>query len=270
MPRFFCKNKILKKQYRSKKELNGNIFEYINLKYFICAQITKIELMKKISLLVLITLTGLITLAQTGKEFEKNGTEAYDAKNYQKAFLDYTRAVEAYEKEGTTDTALFYNTTIAGYKAKKYQELIPFAQKTIDYKYEKAHLAYFIMAVAYEKLNNDEKYIETLIKGHEAFPKYSKISKKLAIAYLKEGMKPYQEGAKIITDAEPMRESDTDNYLKEIEKANAKFKEALDIFLKAYEANNKEEQVLKVLLTVYQSLEMEDKAAEIDQKIQSM
>ncbi|PLX15048.1 MAG: hypothetical protein C0599_17520 [Salinivirgaceae bacterium] len=226
--------------------------------------------MKRLSLLVLLTLAGMIALAQSGKEFEKNATEAYQAKNYQKAFLDYSRAAEAYETEGKVDTSLYYNTTIAGYKAKKYEELIPYAQKAIDLKYEKAHLAYFIMAISYEKLDKEDKYLETLIKGHEAFPKYSKISKKLAIAYLKEGMKPYQEGAKIITDAEPMRETDTDNYLKEVEKANAKFKEALEIFLKAYEANNKEEQVLKVLLTVYQSLEMEDKASEIDEKLKSI
>jgi hypothetical protein len=226
--------------------------------------------MKRLSVLVLLTVIGMFAIAQTGKEFEKNATDAYQAKNYPKAFLDYSRAVEAYEQEGKTDTALYYNTTIAGYKAKKYEELVPFAQKAIDLKYEKAHLAYYIMAIAYEKIDQEDKYLETLKKGHEAFPKYGKISNKLAIAYLKEGMKPYKEGAKIITDAEPIRESDTENYLKEVEKANAKFKEALEIFLKAYEANNKEEQVLKVLLTVYQNLEMEDKAAEIDEKLKSI
>jgi tetratricopeptide (TPR) repeat protein len=223
--------------------------------------------MKRLSVLVLLTLVGLIAVAQSGKEFEKNANDAYQAKNYPKAFLDYSRAVEAYEKEGKADTALYYNTTIAGYKAKKYEELVPFAQKAIDLKYEKAHLAYYLMAVAYDKLGKDEEYMEALEKGHKAFPNYKKISQKLAIAYLKEGMKPYKEGAQIITDAEPIRESDTEKYLAEIEKANAKFKESLEVFLQAFEANPKEEQVLKVLLSVYQNLEMQDKAAEIESKL---
>lgn len=223
--------------------------------------------MKRLSVLVLLTLSGLIAFAQTGKEFKKNATDAYQAKNYPKAFLDYSRAVEAYEKEGIVDTSLYYNTSIAGYKAKKYEELIPFAQKAIDLKYEKAHLAYYIMAIAYDKLKQDDKYLEALEKGHEAFPKYSKISNKLAIAYLKEGMNPYKEGAQIITNAEPIRETDTEKYLKELDKANAKFKESLDVFLKAYEANPKEEQVLKILVSVYQSLDMKDKAAEIEAKL---
>jgi hypothetical protein len=54
--------------------------------------------MKRLSVLVLLTLVGLIAVAQSGKEFEKNANDAYQAKNYPKAFLDYSRAVEAYEK----------------------------------------------------------------------------------------------------------------------------------------------------------------------------
>ncbi len=226
--------------------------------------------MKQTSLLVAFLLISLMTIAQTGKEFKKSAAEAYKAKNYPKAFLDYKRAAEAYKSEGKTDTALFYNATIAGYKAKKYEDLIPFATKAIELGYEKAYLAYYIKALAYAKTDNDEKYFETLKNGHEDFPNYSKISKKLAKAYLKKGLEPYKKGADIVKEAEPLRESDVDKYNTKLEEAGKKFEEARQIFEKAYEANPKEKQVLKFLLAVYQSLEMEDKAQKIDSELKSM
>lgn len=226
--------------------------------------------MKRIVLLAVVILVGLATFAQTGKEYEKQAQDAYKAKNYPKAFLDYTRAVETYEAEGVTDTALYYNVTITGYKARKYEELIPYAEKAIELGHDKAHLAYYIKAIAYDKLGKDEKYLETLKSGHRAFPSYGRISKKLAVAYLKQGMEPYKAGAQIVQNAEPLRESEPEKYKAEIEKANEKFEEARKIFEKAYEANPKEEQVLKSLAAVYQSLEMEEKAEKINSELQSL
>lgn len=226
--------------------------------------------MKRIALLVVTLMTGLAVFAQTGKEYEKMAQEAYKAKNYPKAFLDYTRAVETYESEGVTDTALYYNATITGYKARKFDELIPYATKAIELKHEKAHLAYYIKAIAYDKLDKNAEYLKTLEAGHEAYPSYGRISKKLAVAYLKKGMEPYKKGAEIVQSAESLRESKPEQYKKEIEKANANFEEARKIFEKAYEANPKEKQVLKSLAAVYQSLELEEKAAKINSELQSL
>ncbi len=226
--------------------------------------------MKQIGLLVAFLLISLMTIAQTGQAYEKSAGEAYKAKNYPKAFLDYKRAAEAYKAQGKTDTALFYNATIAGYRAKKFDELIPFANKAIELGYEKAYLAYYIKAIAYNKLNDDEKYFETLKAGHKDYPNYSKISKKLAKVYLKKGLKPYKEGAGIVKEADPLRESDVDKYQAKLEEASKKFEEARKIFEKAYDANPKEKQVLKFLLAVYQSLEMEDKAQKIDSELKAM
>ncbi len=226
--------------------------------------------MKRIVLLVAALITGLIVFAQTGKGYEKMAGEAYKAKNYPKAFLDYTRAIDAYKAQGVTDTAVYYNATIAGYKARKFEELIPFAEKAIDLKHDKAHLAYYLKAIAYDKLGEDEKYLKTLEAGHDAFPSYDRISKKLAVAYLKQGMKPYKKGADIIQNAETLRESKPEEYNKEVEKANEKFEEARKIFEKAYEANPKEKQVLKSLAAVYQSLDLEEKAEKINNELQSL
>lgn len=228
------------------------------------------KIMRRIGLLVTLLLSGAIAMAQTGKAFEKKATEAYKAKNYPKAFLDYSRAVDAYEAAGKTDTALYYNATIAGYKAKKFEELIPFATKAIELEYKKAHLAYYIKARAYKFLEEQDKYFETLKEAHKAYPDYDRISKKLALAYLKKGMKPYKEAAKIIEEAEPLRESNTEKYMKEVDKANKKFNEARVLFEKAYEANAKEEQVLKFLLSVYQNLEMKDKADKINAELEAL
>ncbi|MDA3865733.1 MAG: hypothetical protein PF489_03165 [Salinivirgaceae bacterium] len=108
------------------------------------------------------------------------------------------------------------------------------------------------------------------MKGHEAYPGYSKIGNKLAVAYLKKGTEPYNEAANIIKDAEQYRESDTDKYMAELERANKKFEKALESFEKAYDANAKEEQVLNLLLSVYKNLEMEEKADKINSELQSL
>lgn len=226
--------------------------------------------MKRIGLLVTLLMMGAITFAQTGKELEKTAEDAYDAKNYPKAFLNFTRAIKAYEKEGITDTAIYFNAAVAGFKGKKYEEFIPYATKAIELKHKKAHLAYYIKALAYKQTGNSEKYLETLKKGYKAFPNYTKLGKKLAIAYLKKGMEPYKAAGEIVEKAEPLRESNTEKYLKKIEKSNKKFEEARVIFEKAYEANPKEQQVLKLLLNVYQNLEMEKKAEKIQTELNAL
>ncbi|MDA3865734.1 MAG: hypothetical protein PF489_03170 [Salinivirgaceae bacterium] len=76
--------------------------------------------MKNLTLILALLVAGLTVNAQTGKELKKQGDEAYKSKNYPKAVLDYSRAIEAYKSEGTIDTSIFYNATIAAYKAKNY------------------------------------------------------------------------------------------------------------------------------------------------------
>jgi tetratricopeptide (TPR) repeat protein len=226
--------------------------------------------MRNFTLILALLIAGLTVNAQTGKELKKQGDEAYKSKNYPKAVLDYSRAIEAYKSEGTIDTSIFYNATIAAYKAKNYEKIIPFSQKAIELGHEKSRLCYYIQALAHDKQGNDDEYFVTLVKGHEAYPGYSKIGNKLAIAYLKKGTEPYNEAANIIKEAEQYRESDTDKYMAELERANKKFKEALESFEKAYEANAEEKQVLNLLLSVYKNLEMESKANKINSELQSL
>lgn len=226
--------------------------------------------MHKITLIFGMLFISFALMSQTAQELEKSGNEAYKADNFKKALLDYSRAIEAYKAESITDTALYYNATIAGYKAKEWEAIIPLAQKAIDLEHEKSHLCYYLKITAYEKLDKSEDFMATLIKGHEAFPNYSKISKKLAIEYLKQGTDPFNEGAQITKNAEQYRESDTDKYMEEQEKAKVKFQEAMVIFEKAYEANAKEKQVLELLQSVYNSLELSKKAEKINAEIKAL
>lgn len=226
--------------------------------------------MKEIKALVVLLSIALTMNAQTAKELKKSGTEAYETKNYPKAFIDYSKAISEFEKAGTIDTALYYNTTYIGYKSKNYEKLIPYAEKTIKLGYKKANIAYYILAKAYKETGNNDKYIETLKKGHEAFPNDKRINKTIAIAYINEGLAPYDAGAKIVAAAEKFRTSDVDKYKAEIKKANEKFEESKNIFEKAYKIAPKNKQLLKALKAAYESLNQKDKALKIKKELEAL
>ena len=219
--------------------------------------------MRKLVLAVVLLLGVSLVNAQdkTAKEYKIEGAEAYKAKDYQKGLDAFETAINLYEKEGKTDTTLYYNAGVCAYKVKQYDKSIGFFNKAIELNYKscKAHLYKANILNKQKKYDEMQKVCEA---GISKCPKYkSKFDKILFNYNLKQGIGIYNSAAKEQSAAAKYATTDPDKYKAEMVKINKKFKSSLPYLEKAHSLNSSDETCKKALKEVYTILGMDAKAA---------
>lgn len=222
--------------------------------------------MKRIALVFLSVLLTITVFAQEPGAKEKNaGNAAWKAKNYPEAFKNF----EAYLKAvNYKDNAYIYNTAAAAAKAKKYAEAEKYYDMAIKNKYKVAG-AYHGKAVAQKEEKKTAEMLITLQEGLKASPGNMKLETMYATYYLKEGQNFqkagdeakaaenytkitalttksfktqgymslaglfFNNGAKILQDANPIANTDKTKFEAEKAKAVADFKKAKDYLVQA-------------------------------------
>lgn len=222
--------------------------------------------MKRIALLILSVLLTITVFAQTPGAKEKNaGNAAWKAKNYPEAFKNF----EAYLKVvNFKDNPYIYNTATAATKAKKYAEAEKYYDMAIKNKYKIAS-AYHGKAIALKEQKKTPEMLATLQEGLKAVPGNQKLETMYASYYMKEGQTfqkagneakaaenylkittlttksfktqgftslaglYFNNGAKILQDANPIANTDKAKFEAEKAKALADFKKAKDYLLQA-------------------------------------
>ena len=96
-----------------------------------------------------------------GQQFAQN--------EFTKSSENFKMAAELAEMLGVTDTVAIYNAGLAAERAENYDVAIEQYNKAIDLGYEGGRM-YVFLALMHEKLGNEEKYVETVMKGREAYP----------------------------------------------------------------------------------------------------
>ncbi len=202
-----------------------------------------------------------VTYNNEGNEFVRN-------KDYKSAYQAYIKAIELYKAEGKTDTALVYNTGYCAYKSKKYDDALPYLKQAADFGYKGAK-PYIYLAQIQSKKKDYDGMEEYLLKGLEKYPKDKNLNKLMGSMYLKKGLVFFKQGNKIKKAANDsgLNKTDPDKFKAEYAKADEQFKKALPFFEKSRKYSPKNKSTLKALKNVYTSLNMTDKAAEVEKAL---
>lgn len=217
--------------------------------------------MKKIVLLFLSALLTISVFAQEPGAAEKNaGNAAWKAKNYAEAFKNF----EAYLKAvNFKDNAYVYNTAVAAAKVKKHAEAQKYFDMSIKNKY-KTGSSYLGKAKALQAEKKDAEMLATLQEGMKAVPGNMPLETMYAAYFMKQGQDfqkagneakatenytkittltnksfkvqgyvslaglYFNNGAKILADANPIANTDKAKFEAEKAKAVADFKKAKD------------------------------------------
>ena len=219
--------------------------------------------MRKLVLAVVLIFGVALVNAQdkTAKEYKIEGADAYKAKDYQKGLTAFETAINLYEKEGKTDTTLYYNAGICAYKVKEYDKSVSYFDKAIDLKYKTCN-AYLYKSNILKKQKKYEEMVEICNLGISKCPKYkSKFDKMLFNYNLKTGIGIYNTAAKKQSAAAQYATTNPEKYKSEMVKVKSEFKKSIPYLEKAHSLNSSDETCKKALKEAYTILGMDAKAA---------
>ena len=178
--------------------------------------------MKKLIFLFAFCIVVTNVFAQTAPEqLKKEGNDAFNAKNYPVAYAKFS---EYLKQTNNQDSATAYYCGIAADEVKKYAEAVTFFD------------------IAIQKAGKAEEAEDCFKK---VIPLDHKQYKTNALYSL--GVLCYNDGANILKKAAPLANSDADKYAAEKEKADGRFKEALDYLEEAAKISPENENVKKML-----------------------
>ena len=189
---------------------------------------------------------------------------------------------EYLKQTNNQDSATAYYCGIAADEVKKYAEAVTFFDIAIQKKFNIGN-AYARKALALDAQKKTAEYVATLEEGLKVDPKNKTMVKNYGLHYLKAGLAAqkagkaeeaedcfkkvipldhkqyktnalyslgvlcYNDGANILKKAAPLANSDADKYAAEKEKADGRFKEALDYLEEAAKISPENENVKKML-----------------------
>ncbi len=198
---------------------------------------------------------------KTAKEYKIEGADAYKAKDYQKGLTAFEKSINLYEKDGKTDTTLYYNAGVCAYKIKDYDKSVSYFDKAISLNY-KSCKAYLYKANILNKQKKYDEMQQICETGISKCPKYkSKFDKILFNYNLKQGIGIYNTAAKKQSAAAKYATTNPEKYKAEIAKVNNEFKKSIPYLEKAHKLNSSDETCKKALKEVYTILGMDAKAA---------
>ncbi len=183
-------------------------------------------------------------------------TSNEDTKDEDKAMAILQKAEEQYPEDGE----YLKNQITMLINDKKYDEAEQKLDKAIQQEPDNAIL-YYNRGYLYEQMDKGDQAIENYTKAVETDPNYFDANFNLAAYY-------YNQAAEILTEANNMDLKEYQKNGKEIE-ANAKeyFEKSLPYLEKSEELKPDDPKVLSTLQTVYTRLGMDDKAQEIESKL---
>jgi len=201
----------------------------------------------------------------------KQGNQAYAAKDFLGAYQAYDSALMILSKEGKVDTTNIYNAGYCALKANKFNEAIPYLQKSIELNY-KAEKPYISLGQVYMKLNDLTNMEKVLSEGLSRYPANSDLSKLMSNCALKQGLEYYKIGNDIKSKANNsgLNKTDTVAFRSEYAKADSEFRKALPYMENAVKYDEKNDKALKALQNIYVNLEMTAEADEIKKKLETL
>ena len=215
--------------------------------------------MKKFIFLFAFCITVTNIFAQTDpNQIKKEGNDAFNAKNYPVAYAKFS---EYLKQTNNQDSATAYYCGMAADEIKKYAEAVTYFDIAIQKKFNignaeeglkvdpnnkvmvKNYGLHFLKAgLAAQKAGKAEEAEENFKK---VIPLNHKTYKTNALYSL--GVLCYNDGANILKKAAPLANSDADKYAAEKEKADARFKEAVDYLEEAAKISPENANVKKML-----------------------
>ena len=237
--------------------------------------------MKKIILLLAFCLSvgNLFAQDANADKLREEGDAAMTAKNYPEVVAKYSEYLKLTNYE---DESRIFNCAFAAYNAKKYDDAIKFYDMAIQKGY-KADDAYVGKAMSLRSQDKAADFTATVEAGLKANAQNANLEKLLYAYCMKKGQAAqkagkteeaeenfkkviplnhktyktnalyslgvlcYNDGANILKKAAPLANSDADKYAAEKEKADGRFKEALDYLEEAAKISPENENVKKML-----------------------
>ena len=236
--------------------------------------------MKKFIFLFAFCITVTNIFAQTDpNQIKKEGNDAFNAKNYPVAYAKFS---EYLKQTNNQDSATAYYCGMAADEIKKYAEAVTYFDIAIQKKFNIGN-AYARKAAALDALKKTDEYVATLEEGLKVAPNNKVMVKNYGLHFLKAGLAAqksgkteeaeenfkkviplnhktyktnalyslgvlcYNDGANILKKAAPLANSDADKYAVEKEKADARFKEAVDYLEEAAKISPENANVKKML-----------------------
>lgn len=243
--------------------------------------------MRKIVLLFLGVVLACSVFAQTPGATEKNaGNAAWKAKNYAEAFKQWEAYLKIVEYK---DNACVYNTAVAASKVKNYAVAEKYFDMSIKNKY-KAAGAYHAKAIAQREQKKEAEMLATLQDGMKFAPGNMKLETMYASHFMKKGQGfqkagneakaaenymqitnltnksfkvqglvslaglYFNNGAKILQDANPIANTDKAKFEAEKAKAVAGFKKAKDYLVQAQSLDAANQDVKDLMKQVSDAL----------------
>lgn len=237
--------------------------------------------MKKIILLLAFCLSvgNLFAQDANADKLREEGDAAMTAKNYPEVVAKYSEYLKLTNYE---DESRIFNCAFAAYNAKKYDDAIKFYDMAIQKGY-KADDAYVGKAMSLRSQDKAADFTATVEAGLKANAQNANLEKLLYAYCMKKGQAAqkagkteeaeenfkkviplnhktyktnalyslgvlcYNDGANILKKAAPLANSDADKYAAEKEKADARFKEAVDYLEEAAKISPENANVKKML-----------------------
>ncbi|MDR0940223.1 MAG: hypothetical protein LBN29_12930 [Mediterranea sp.] len=221
--------------------------------------------MKKLAFLLACCAVTSTLFAQDPAQLKKEGSEAFNAKNYTVAFDKFSSYLQ---QTNNQDSVVAYYCGVAAYSLKKYPEAVTCFDVAIQKKFQLAN-AYARKALALEAQQKTDEYLATLEEGLKVAPTNKAMVKEYCTYYLKAGVAAqkagkeevaeesfkkviafdnptykkqalyslgvlcYNDGAGILKKAAPLANADADKYDSEKQRADGRFKEAVDYLTQA-------------------------------------
>ncbi len=196
--------------------------------------------------------------------FKNEGNEAFKNKDYKEAFNAWSAAIKLLDAEGTVDDALIYNTGYAAFKADKYDEAIPYFNRSIELNYKDSK-PYAFLAQVHMKMDDLDAMEKTLLDGLAKYSSDKTLKKLAGHCYLRKGLEFYNAGNDIKSAANNsgLNESDPEAFKAEYARADEEFKKALPFMEKSYDYDKTNKNAFKALQNIYANLELPNKILEV-------
>ena len=206
--------------------------------------------MKRIALLLCLSLGFVSLFAQESVKLQNAGNDALKAKDYAKALESYEKAMAVW---GTApqDSVMLYNCGICGIQVKDYDKAIKYFNLAAAHNFKPAD-ALFKVALIYKFQKNNDAYLKAINEGAAKYPENPSFKGELSKNFLMEAVAHYNGGnglLKAAIDKITSKKYKYDNdpgYKAEIAKAKKEFSDAIPSLDKAIELNPADEKAKEI------------------------
>ena len=186
--------------------------------------------MKRIALLLLMSLCFVSLFAQESIKLQNAGNDAIKAKDYAKALESYEKAMAVWGA-APQDSVMFYNCGICAIQVKDYEKAIKYFNLAAAHNFKPAD-ALFKVALIYKFQKNNDAYLKAINDGVAKYPENPNFKGELSKNYLLEAVAHYNGGNGLLKAAidkitsKKYKDANDPGYKAEIAKAKKEFSDA--------------------------------------------